>query len=52
MNTHVLLNLSTSCGKAIKCEACKAFYCFFHNRFDKFNNTGACMLDSILSYDI
>ena len=30
MNSHVLLNLLNELGgKAIKCEACGAFYCFF-----------------------
>ena len=30
-----------------KCEACRAFYLFFRNEFNKFDNTGARMLDSI-----
>ena len=38
--------------KEIKCEACGAFYLFFRNEFNKFNNTGARLLDSSLSYDI
>ena len=29
----------------IKCKACRAFYHFFPNEFNKFNNTGAQMLD-------
>ena len=29
MSAHVLLNLLTSWGKEIKCEACRAFYLFF-----------------------
>ena len=33
--------------KEIKCEACRAFYRFFATSFNKFNNTGARMLDSI-----
>ena len=33
-------------GKDIKCEACQGFY-FFRNKFNKFNNTRARMLDSI-----
>ena len=37
----------TSWGKEIKCEACRAFYLFFRNEFNKFNNTIARMLDSI-----
>ena len=24
----------------IKCESCRALYHFFHNEFNKFNNTG------------
>ena len=40
MSVHVLLNLLKSWGKVIKCEA-------FRNLFNKFNNTGARMLDSI-----
>ena len=35
-----------SLGKAIKCEACRAFS-LFRNKFDKFDFTGAQMLDSI-----
>ena len=29
MNVHSLLNLLTSYEKSKKCEACRAFYCFF-----------------------
>ena len=32
-------------------EVCQAFYHLL-NKFNKFNNTGAWVLDSILSYDI
>ena len=32
MSAHVLLNLLTSLGKEIKCEACRAFYFFFATR--------------------
>ena len=39
MSAHVLLNLLNESGKEIKCEAC--------NEFNKFNNTGARLLDSI-----
>ena len=42
-----LMNFQTSLGKVIKCEACRAFYRFFRNEFNKFNNTGARMLNSI-----
>ena len=31
----------------IKCEACRAFYLLFRNEFNKFDNTGSRMLDSI-----
>ena len=37
---------------AVKCKACQAFYHYFCNKFNKFTNTVACILDSILSYDI
>ena len=33
-------------GKEIKYEACRAFD-LFYNKFNKFNNAGAQMLDSI-----
>ena len=46
MSSHVFWIYQMSWGKAIKCEACLAFYRFFCNKFDKFNNTGAQMLDS------
>ena len=39
MSAHVLLNL-LSWRKAIKCKACRAFYWFFRNKLNKFNNTG------------
>ena len=47
MSAYVLFNLLNELGKEIKCEACRAFYLFFHNEFNKFNYTGARMLDSI-----
>ena len=47
MSAHVLLNLLNEWGKEVKCEAGQAFYLFFCNEFNKFNNTGAQMLDSI-----
>ena len=51
MSAQVLLILLTSLGKEIKSEACRAFYLFFPNKFNNFNNTGARMLDSINSHD-
>ena len=47
MSAHVLLNLINELGKVIKCEACRAFYHFFRDEFNKFNNTRTRMLDSI-----
>ena len=40
MSAHVLLNLLNELGEKIRCEA-------FSNEFNKFNNTGARMQDSI-----
>ena len=40
--THVLLNLLNELGKSDKMQDM-----LFHNEFNKFNNTGAQMLDSI-----
>ena len=42
----ILLNLLNELGKRDKCEACQAFY-LFRNKFNRFNNTRAQMLDSI-----
>ena len=42
MSAHVFLNLLTSCGKAIKCGACRAAK-HFSQQVYKFNNTGAQM---------
>ena len=47
MSAHILLNLITSLGKVIKCEACRAFYHFFCNEVHKFNNKRERMLYSI-----
>ena len=44
MSAHVLLNLLNKLGKKIRCEA---FLSVFHNKFNKFSNTGARMQDSI-----
>ena len=46
MRTHVLLNYLNELRKRDKC---KALFC---SDIDKFNNTVARMLDSILSQDI
>ena len=42
-----ILNLLNEFGKSGKWEACQAFYLFFRTEFNKFNNTGAGMLNSI-----
>ena len=47
MSACVLLNLLNKLRKSDKCKACLAFYHFFPNKLNKFNNTGALMLDSI-----
>ena len=44
MSAHHLLNQSNELRKAIKCKAC--------NEFNKFKNTGARMLDSLLLYEV
>ena len=44
MSAHVLL----SWGKEIKCDACRAFFLSLsRNDLNKFNKTGARMIDSI-----
>ena len=47
MSAHVLLNLSNELGKKIRCEALPSILSAFPNEFNKFNNTGARMQDSI-----
>ena len=47
MSAFFLSNLLNELGKEINCEACRAFYRFFRNKFNKFNTTGARMLESI-----
>ena len=47
MSDSVLLNLLNKLvEQEIKCEACRAFYLFFPNKFNKFNNKRAQMLYS------
>ena len=45
MSAH-FIELITRVKEEIKCEACRAFY-LFRNEFNKFNNIGAQMLNSI-----
>ena len=47
MSAHVLLYLLNELGKKIRCEALPSILSVFPNEFNKFNNTGARMQDSI-----
>ena len=47
MSTHVLLNLLYELGKRDKMRGLRRILSLFRNKFNKFNNTGAGMLDSI-----
>ena len=47
MSARVLLNLLNELGKKIRCEALPSILSVFPNEFNKFNNTGARMQDSI-----
>ena len=49
MSGYVVLKLLNELGEEIKCEACRAFYHFFPKKFNKFNNTGAQVVDSMHS---
>ena len=50
MSAHVLLHLLNELGKSNKMQGLPSILSLFRNRFDKINNTGARMLDSI--YDM
>ena len=47
MSAHVFLNLLNELGKIDKMRGLSSILSLFRNEFDKFNNTGARMLDSI-----
>ena len=47
MSAHVLLNLLNDLGKKIRCETMPSILSSFSDEFNKFNNTGARMQDSI-----
>ena len=47
MSVYVLLNLLNELGKRDKMRGLPSILSIFRNEFDKFNNTGAQMLDSI-----
>ena len=47
MSAHVLLNLLNELGEKLRCEAMLSILSVFQNEFNKVNNTGAQMQDSI-----
>ena len=47
MSAHVLLNLLNELGKIIRCVALPSILSVFPNEFNKFNDIGAQMQDSI-----
>ena len=47
MSAHVLLNLLNELGKSDKMRGLPSILSFFCNKFNKFINTGARMLDYI-----
>ena len=47
MSAPVLLNLLNELRKSDKMRGLPSILSLFHNKFNKFNNTGARMLDSI-----
>ena len=47
MSAHVLLNLLNELGKGDKMRGLPSILSLLRNEFNKFNNTGARMLDSI-----
>ena len=47
MSAHVLLNLLNELEKRDKMRGLSSILSLFRNEFNKFNNTGARMLDSI-----
>ena len=47
MSAHVLLNLLNKLRKSDKMRGLPSILLLFPNEFDKFNNTGAGILDSI-----
>ena len=47
MSAHVLLNLFNKLRKRDKMRSLPSILSPFRNKFNKFNNTGARMLDSI-----
>ena len=52
MSAHVLLNLLNKLRKSDKMRGLPSILSLFRNTLNKFNNTGARILDSIYSHDI
>ena len=52
MNAHVLLNLFNTLRKLERMRGLLITLSLFRNKFNKFNNTGARMLDSIFHNNI
>ena len=48
MSDHVLLNSLNELGKRDKMRGLSSILSLFRKEFNKFNNTGARMLDSII----
>ena len=48
MSAHVLLNLLNKLVKSDRSQGLSSILSLFHNKFNKFINTGAQMLDSII----
>ena len=51
MSAHILLNLLSELGKSNTMLGLPSILSLFRNKFNKFNNTGTRMLDSIYHYD-
>ena len=47
MSAHVLLNLSNKLRKRDQMRGSSSILSLFRNKFDRFNNRGARMIDSI-----
>ena len=52
MSAHVLLNILNELGKRDEMRGLPSILSLFHNEFNKFNNIGAQMLDSIYQNNI
>ena len=52
MSVHVLLNLLNKLRKKDQMRGLPSILSLFRNEFDKFNNTGSQMLDSIRAINI